>query len=219
MLLTEKSGAVLDHDPGASDTHALAIDRYDLGTGVGDHHPEERHKRSGWEWNRETVGHTQMTPLDNFAFFGWKQFRDDPQHAVKHLRWPLHALGDATVPMHVTSATGWDHRAYEDAFNQQLSSLRFLDASNEEQLFQAQVVLKEAFEVREFIKAWRSQHGESTDVPVRDLITRLAKQTLSTVEVLSELNPDVDWYCDTCSIDWQSGANNTPSIITKTRDI
>lgn len=200
MVLAEKSGAVLDHDPGSDDKHALAIDRYDLGAGVGDHHPEERHKRSGWEWNRETLGHTQMTPLDNFAYFGWKQFREDPQHSVKFLRWPLHAIGDATVPMHVTTTTGWGHRAYEDAFNQKLASLRLLDASNTAQLAQAHGILAQAYEVRQFILDWRARHGETTDVPMRDLVTRLAKDTLDSVEALSELHPNTDWYCDSCSI-------------------
>ena len=34
---------------------------------------------------------------------------------AKRLGWPLHAIGDAAVPMHAVGASGYGHRPYEDA--------------------------------------------------------------------------------------------------------
>ena len=199
-LLLEKTGAVLDVDVGASDTHALLVDRYDLGPGVGDGHSEGHHRRSKWEWNRETVGHTEITPLDNYAYFGWNQFKGDRRRSVAALRWPLHALGDATVPMHVTSTTGWGHVPYEKAMNASLGAMRFDTGSaatvfHVSQLEQARRILGEAYRVRQRIKQRRSELGRTNDTPVRDLITMLAQDTLVTVDLLGG-----DWYCDTCSV-------------------
>jgi hypothetical protein len=213
MVALEKTGAVMDYDVGAKDTHALAIDRYSLGQGVGDHHPEVRAARSAWEWNRETAGHTQLTPIDNFGYYGWKLFRDDPQHSVKHLRWPLHAIGDATVPMHVTSTTGWGHRAYEDAFNDNLTALRYQQGNTFNELGQAARILEQAFAVRQWIKEWRTNNGETTDVPVRDLVTKVALETVDTVKAIQDSSPDTDWYCDGCSVDYlENGDSRRESI-------
>jgi hypothetical protein len=196
-------GAVIDYDPGSSDTHALMVDQYDLITTGADGHSEPHGKRSRWEWNRDSVGHIEMTPVDNFAFFGWNQFKNDPTRNVKFLRWPLHALGDATVPMHVTGTSAWGHRPYEDAFNNVLKSLRF-EGKNGEQLEQARRILQVAFQVRQDIQARRNQTGLTSDTPIRDLITELAQNTIATVDSLGH-----DWaYCDSCSTQYLFGGTH-----------
>jgi hypothetical protein len=202
MVATEKTGAVVDtKNLDDEEMWALMIDRYDLGTGVGDGHPEERFKRSNWEWNRDTIGHTQMTPVDNFAYFGWNNFRNSPQKDVSHLRWPLHAIGDATVPMHVTTTSGWGHRPYEDAVSNMQAAIRF-EGDELKQLEQARLVLEQAFSVRGSILQWRAARGSPNDVPVRDLITGLARSTERAVEALGRIGNE-DWaYCDTCSIQY-----------------
>jgi hypothetical protein len=200
--LFDRFGVVIDADSNELSLHALMTDRYDLGTGVGDGHPERRSKRSSWTWNRETAAHTQMTPLDNFAHYGWSEFKNDPQRSVSYLRWPLHALGDATVPMHVAPTSAWGHRAYEDAFDDSLNKIRPQDP--EDELAQMRRILQEAFTVREFIKARRIELGRPNDTPVRDLITQLARDTLETVE-----REGGNWYCDACSTTYAASFKET----------
>src|SRR6185503_11075229 len=112
------------------------------------------------------------------------------------LRWPLHALGDATVPMHITTTTSWGHRPYEDAINARLSELGF-DGRNKDQLEQARRILKQAFRVRSDIKTRRTTLGQPDDTHVRELVTQLALETLQEINQLGG-----DWFCDTCSLQY-----------------
>jgi hypothetical protein len=134
--------------------------------------------RSMGKWQYSTVAHTPFEPLDNLAFFGWKNYRDGVLHSVKFLGWPLHALGDATVPMHVAGTPAWGHRPFEDAQEQLWPALVGRDSGNSLNQRRVEVVLAAAFKWRKFILDWRAAHpGQSLDIPVRDLVTEVAKKT------------------------------------------
>jgi hypothetical protein len=102
--------------------------------GANDGHEDSVH-RSFAKWQGPSAAHLQFSPLDNFAFWGWKNFRAAPSRMTNSswLRWPLHALGDATVPMHVTTTSAWGHRAYEDAIEWEHSwnEIRYLNCAPE----------------------------------------------------------------------------------------
>jgi hypothetical protein len=139
-----------------------------------------------------TVPHTPMTAVDNLGLFGYRQFEThrnvgsfkdptvtaDTTQAAKRLGWPLHALGDASVPHHTVGASGYGHRPYEDALdfifqdvvggNDRAVSLSVI----------SQVVTR-AKVWRELIRTWRlANPGLGNEVPVRDLISALSAQTL-----------------------------------------
>src|SRR6185436_5920468 len=101
------------------------------------------------------------------------------------LGWPLHALGDAVAPHHLIGSTGWGHRPFEDAVDRQWWPIRYVadPASNQvgdvaAQTVQVQRILSQAFKWRRFILDWRAKHP-GKDVPVRDLVTAVAQETLT----------------------------------------
>jgi hypothetical protein len=150
-------------------------------TGGQDFHADSA-PREAKDWEFLSLPHTQFTPVDNLAFFGWKKFREAPQDNVRALGWPLHAFGDATVPMHVTATFGWGHRPYEDAFANRLDSYLFQgDLQGEKE--QAERIIRRALVWRQTILDWRAAHpGEERDIPVRDLVTKLAGSTLERIQ-------------------------------------
>jgi hypothetical protein len=152
-------------------------------TGAGDFHPDTR-VRSRSQWQFHTLPHTPMEPLDNLAFFGWRLFRLDTSHPGRALGWPLHALGDAVSPMHTIGSPGWGHRPFEDSVETIWREIRFnplypTPAHLAEQHAQARRIFAEAFRWRRFVLDWRRRHGGGAppDVPVRDLVTALARET------------------------------------------
>lgn len=90
-----------------------------------DKHPNSV-ARNKSQWQGVTAAHLQFSPIDNFAFYGWSHFRGT--RAAHWLRWPLHALGDVTVPMHIFATSSYGHRAYEDTllFGSYWAEMRFL---------------------------------------------------------------------------------------------
>ena len=98
--------------------------------GGNDGHPDSDH-RSFACWQGPTGAHLQFSPLDNFGFFGWSNFLSSRN--AFWLSWPLHALGDATVPMHVNGTSSWGHRPYEDAvdWSERWNVMRFLACTPE----------------------------------------------------------------------------------------
>ncbi|HWM95328.1 MAG TPA: hypothetical protein VN493_31525 [Thermoanaerobaculia bacterium] len=174
MLAADTLGMTVHHDP------SLGPKRYEI-LGAQDFHPNSV-DRDEDDWQFLSFPHTPFTPLDNLAHFGWQAFRANPQVGVRELGWPLHAIGDAIVPMHVAGTFGWGHRPYEDAFERRLSILLStgdVEAAKREAL----AIAKRALVWRKLILDWRAQHpGQATDIPVRDLITQLATQTLARVQ-------------------------------------
>jgi len=174
MLVADELGLTVHYDP----SHGPK--RYEV-AGENDFHPDSKHRdEEDWEWL--SFVHTPFTPLDNLAFHGWKEFRDAPRDNVPALGWPLHAFGDAIVPMHVVGTFGYGHRPYEDAFANRLGD--FLNTDDREGAqAQALAIAKRAVAWRRIILDWRRGHPErGNDIPIRDLITQLAQRTLGKVE-------------------------------------
>jgi len=159
---------------------SLGPKRYEVTEG-NDFHPNSI-DRSDDDWQYLSWPHIPFTPLDNLAWFGWKQFRDNPQSNAKYLGWPLHAIGDATVPMHVTGTFAHGHRPYEDAIENQRQELLYGDGSSALVRRRLRLIMSQALLWRKFILNWRAKHpANGADVPIRDLVTQLAQQTLSKV--------------------------------------
>ena len=186
------------------------------------------------DWEGVTGGHLQFSPLDNFAYFGWRNFRGTG-HAGS-LRWPLHAIGDATVPHHVSGTSSWGHRPFESAldYDQGWSEFRLMkpltapellganvrtcfpvtdpskrcpeDDGSRGQVEQARRVLQHALRWHRFIQAWRTRTGRTTDLPVREMITTLAQETRAAFD---NDPTNTRWpFCDDCSFDYQFNDNN-----------
>jgi hypothetical protein len=134
--------------------------------------------RNHSQWQFTTIAHTPFEPVDNLGYYGWRIFRDQPDHPLSSLGLPLHALGDATVPMHVTATSAWGHRPFEDAQERLWAKIRMIDAIPEEQERLLRDILLRGFEWWKFIRNWRTAHpGHATDTPVREMTTELAKRT------------------------------------------
>ncbi len=167
--------------------------------------------RANWSWQSETIGHTQYSPLDNFALYGHMRLQSqisDGKFGISGMGWPLHAIGDATVPMHVVGTSGWGHRPWEDFVNDTWAPLMFEKCSIHEpgsctggkpnnalkldQLKQAKRVLQRGFRWYEFLLG----HPD-----VRDFITAIAGETFGMVagELVSNLFPFGSIWCDACS--------------------
>lgn len=129
------------------------------------------------QWQYTTVAHTPFEPVDNLAEYGWRRFFDATDHPINNLAWPLHAIGDATVPMHVTATSAWGHRPYEDSQEFIWSRLRMQDMSEAEQTAFISRVMQRAFFWTGKIDAWRAAHGNSHDVPIRSIVSELAANT------------------------------------------
>lgn len=155
--------------------------RYQI-TGADDGLPDTR-MRSEAQWQFATLGHTAFEPVDNLAYYGWRRFRDGvpeegiEKHRVSFMGWPLHAIGDATVPMHVAGTSSWGHRPFEDAQMEIWSKLRMEREPQAAQFELITRVVQAAFENWRFIEQWRALTGRRDDVPVRELVRRLAQRT------------------------------------------
>ncbi|WP_433973202.1 hypothetical protein [Tunturiibacter lichenicola] len=146
--------------------------------------------RAKGTWNAYTFAHVAFEPVDNLAYFGWRNFRDQTDvRPTRYLGNVLHALGDASVPMHVAATSGWGHRPYEDAVQDVWDDLRYKNASTREQAFSLQPILVNAFKWRKKILDYRRSHpGHEKDIPVRDLVTSLGQDTFDSSTGLASGN-------------------------------
>jgi hypothetical protein len=231
-LLMDEAGAWNEVDPfdllamAGADLGGIALDydesngpkRYEI-TGAADGHPNSVDRSMG-EWQFLTTAHLPHSPVDNLAYYGWKKFRDESAHSLKYLGWPLHALQDASVPMHVAGSSAWGHRPYEEAFDKTWARLRYLGddstaADVNAQRAQATAILNSAFHYYKFIQDWRVSHpGQSKDVPIRDLVTKVAKATgdysMSRQDTYNW--PFSTWASTQYMADSQAGINHYTSI-------
>jgi hypothetical protein len=186
-IITGSSLVGVTLDPARS----AGVERYMISSSADGHQATKM--RKNYEWNKESIGTTQFSPLDNLAYGGFMKYRTEP---VKKLGWPLHAIGDATVPMHVVATTSWGHSVYELWVEQHWDELVFEackendaacnDATlRQNQLAQAQRVLQIAYRWRQYLLT----HG------IRDYITALGKDTLAKVGDTPSSWP----WCDQCS--------------------
>ena len=190
-----------------------------------DGHTDTITNRGETSWEAQNASLTMMEPLDNLAMFGWQRFLTPATRTAGALLWPLHALGDATVPHHVSNTAGFGHTAYENAVFRNFPTLLFRPCLSErssssadcprtlespltgapgalrrqavlDQFEQSRRILSQAFKWRQFIVAKQVAPNGPTFVPVRDLVTALAQETRSA----STFNTVVDAGGDACSV-------------------
>jgi hypothetical protein len=126
-------------------------------------------------WESPKLPNLQLTAVDNLGMFGYieaKAARGTTKEAYR-LGWPLHAIGDAAVPMHAVGASGYGHRPYEDAVDMVYDNLVGSSVTTASLSTVTQVLVR-GLKWRTFIQNWRAAHGGTTEVPVRDLITAVA---------------------------------------------
>jgi hypothetical protein len=171
MALYELAGIHVNHAESDAPKHYEILGP---GPNGADFHPNTTH-RDAVAWESPTLTHQQFTPVDNLGMFGYGQAKGlrGTEDEASRLGWPLHALGDASVPMHAVGASGFGHRPYEDS----------VDAVYDELVGSADLgrsidtviqVLSRALKWRKLVQDWRALHG-TKEVPVRDLVTALAE--------------------------------------------
>ena len=146
--------------------------------GIGGDIHQNSINRTASDWEPETAIHNQFTPVDNLARFGWRGFvtKADTAEAAEQLGFSLHALGDASSPMHTVGTAGHGHRPYEDSVDMKYDELVGSE-SQSQSLVTIEQVLARAFLWRQLILAWRTSTGIPKDVPLRDMVTLLATIT------------------------------------------
>ena len=139
--------------------------------------------RSKDEWEYLSLAHTPMTSVDNLGRYGWERFSAAPTDpaALQWLGWPLHAIGDATVPHHVAGTFGWGHRPFENAASDHLD-LIFHHGDKAAATRQAVNVLFRSEHYYNEITSWRQAHPladgkPSKDIPYRSLVREVAAVT------------------------------------------
>jgi hypothetical protein len=139
--------------------------------------PNSKH-RDAADWEFLPFPHVPMPPVDNLAWYGEGQYGAPAARNTKFLGFVLHAIADASVPMHVTGAFGWGHRPYEDAVTVLHPSL--LGGSLRTEPSRVRNLLPRAEAYYKIISDWRTSHpGHESDVPVRELVTAVAQKTWS----------------------------------------
>ena len=145
--------------------------------------PNSKH-RDAADWEFLPFPHLPMPPVDNLAWYGNGQYSAPPGNFnTKYLGYVLHALADASVPMHVAGAFGWGHRPYEDAVTvlQSLPDASLLRGRRQTEPARLNnIVLPRAEAYYKIISDWRAQNpGHASDVPVRALVTAVAQTSWS----------------------------------------
>lgn len=173
MALFHALGVHVNHD------ESLAPKNYEIlqgsNGGLGPDFHRNTIDRGASEWESPKLSDLQLTAVDNLGMFGYvesKAARGTTKEAYR-LGWPLHALGDAAVPMHAVGASGNGHRPYEDAVDMVYNNL-VGSSSTGASLSTVSDVLVRGLKWRTFIQNWRAAHGGTTEVPVRDLVTAVA---------------------------------------------
>lgn len=179
--LTEDLVTLLFDIGGIHVNHAesLAPTNYQITTGGSgvtgpDFHPNSI-ARTAQEWEISTVPHMQLTAVDNLSLFGYEQSKQGGTTQARRLGWPLHALADATVPMHAVGASGYGHRPYEDRVEMVFDSMVGAGTIAASAATVADV-MQRTLRWRKFIEGMRIMRG-TTEVPVRNLVTAVAAVT------------------------------------------
>jgi hypothetical protein len=172
------------------------------------------------DWQTPIAIDLQFTPLDNLAKFGWEGFKNGAgtPAGTRAFGWPLHALGDATSPMHALGTTGHGHRPYEDVVDAKFHEL--VGTNNTQvSLNTVEIVLLRGLQARKTIQSWRTANGLPKDIPIRDLVTVLAAISRTKANAV----PGV--FQSAASMEYQFGsesdakaAYDTPAIAAVQRD-
>jgi hypothetical protein len=175
MALFNVMGIHVNHDESLAPKNYEILQGSNGGVGVDFHQNTTDRGASAWE--SPNLTNLQLTAVDNLGMFGYveaKTARGTTTEAYR-LGWPLHAIGDAAVPMHAVGASGFGHRPYEDGVDMVYDNL-VGSASTAASLSTVGDVLVRALKWRTFIQNWRTAHA-TTEVPVRDLVTAIAATT------------------------------------------
>jgi hypothetical protein len=186
--------------------------------GGGDAHPDSVNRTTA-DWETPIAIDAPFTPLDNLGKWGWDGFKAGPSPAAtRRFGWPLHALGDATSPMHALGTTGHGHRPYEDVVDDKFHEL-VGSSDNAVSASTIQTVIQRGLVWRKAIQQWRAQNAQPQDVPIRDLVTAIAVQTRSKGQAVPGL------YQPAASLQDQFGSSalaqafyDTPAIADYQRD-
>jgi len=171
IALADATGATVRYDDSA------APKNYEV-QNAQDGSPNSRHRNAG-DWEFLPFVHTPMPPVDNLGWYGLQKFGAQPGPNTKFLGFALHAIGDATVPMHVAGAFGWGHRPYEDAVSALHHDLLAADRQTEPHRVNT-ILLPRSEAYYKIISDWRTAHPENaTGVPLRALVTAVAKTSWS----------------------------------------
>jgi hypothetical protein len=137
-----------------------------------------RHRNAG-DWEFLPFPHIPMPPVDNLAWYGEGQYGAPPGKNTKFLGFALHAIADASVPMHVVGAFGWGHRPYEDAVTLLHPSL-LVGARQIEPGRLNGILLPRAEAYYKIISDWRGANPrQRAEVPIRALVTAVAQKSWS----------------------------------------
>jgi hypothetical protein len=137
---------------------------------------DSRH-RDAADWEFLPFPHIVMMPVDNLAWYGSDQYGVPPGRNTKFLGFVLHAIADASVPMHVVGAFGWGHRPYEDAVTVLHPSLLVGQRGSEPARLNT-ILLPRAEAYYRIIADWRiANPTRASEVPVRALVTAVAQQS------------------------------------------
>jgi hypothetical protein len=143
------------------------------------------------DWQSASAAFVPFTPVDNLAYYGWRQFVDEAARSrqvgraasAAGLAWPLHAVGDAASPMHTIGSSGWGHRPFEDAVDVRWPDILLWPKEGQNtsatQLAMLRRVLGKAYQYHQQVLVWRRADParRARDLPVRDLVTTIAKET------------------------------------------
>jgi hypothetical protein len=138
--------------------------------------------RTAADWEVPNLTQLVFTPVDNLGAAGYavaSGARGNPREA-RNMGWPLHALGDASVPMHGVGASGYGHRPYEDSVD-----LAFPELAGNDPSVAIALVLATARWYR-FVRD-RQAALATAEVPVRDLVTAVATTTGATAAANPQL--------------------------------
>jgi hypothetical protein len=170
MAYFDVSGLSVDHDKSEGVSH-YTIDSAEDGVPV-----TTRRDKSQWQFT--SIAHVPFEPVSNLAYYGWERFRDEQVHPIRMLAWPLHAIGDATVPMHVIGSSAWGHRPFEDSQEELWPKIwNFTPGQLSSEQTSVLRVMRRAFDYWKMIEAWRAAHGGNKDVPVRQIVNEVARHT------------------------------------------
>ena len=211
MALFDLLGFHINH------TTSAGPKNYEIPAG-GDAHPDSV-PRNATDWETPIAIDVEFTPVDNLAKFGWDNFKAEAgtPSGTRRFGWPLHAIGDATSPMHTLGTTGHGHRPYEDVVEAKFDEL-VGSSSTAASLGTIETVIVRGLQWRKTIQQWRTANSMPQDIPIRDLITQMADQTR-----LKSGAPGI--FQSPASLEYQFGsesdakaAYDTPSIAAVQRD-
>ncbi len=130
----------------------------------------DRVSRGTLAWHAYNVAHTEFSPVDNLAQYGWDKFRNEGRNSARGFAWPLHAIADAACPHHVVGTTSFGHRPFEDYIEPAFP--RLIDRADEAQRTR---ILQDAY------FWWREFKASNEDI--RGLVRTVAFQTHSLASV------------------------------------